>query len=411
MNKTTRLLGGLLIAAIATSCGTGGKNQPAQTTDPLANSPVVGQYVQVGDDQVMSCDQKLLGDTVRIPLSHFAEEMEIVKLDSRDEALVGQTAITVSDNYLLAHSGYPPTAFKLFDRKGNYIAEIGGIGQGPNEYTSVYDAQIDELNQRIYLMPWQSDKLLVFDMQGKVLEPIPLGYRCPKARFYVDPVKGTITVATLPWSKTPAIVWIQDRTGKHLQEIEPGHLKVEHDTFNQEIMYSPTLPDVFNLCLFSMFPPQVDTLYQYDTERNRLKPVFTFNHTITDPVPWHGYFEWPDHFVGEFSEPPVERKTEESWTFTQGETFSYIIDKKSGKGAYLKLYNDYLGNQDIQFPDGIFNKGYFVRSIEPGNLLTDIENALKKQDITDAMRKKLTDLQGTIDEDDNNYVMIAKLKK
>lgn len=116
-------------------------------------------------------------------------------------------------------------------------------------------------------------------------------------------------------------------------------------------------------------------------------------------------------FVGEFSEPPVERKTEESWTFTQGETFSYIIDKKSGKGAYLKLYNDYLGNQDIQFPDGIFNKGYFVRSIEPGNLLTDIENALKKQDITDAMRKKLTDLQGTIDEDDNNYVMIAKLKK
>lgn len=88
MNKTTRLLGGLLIAAIATSCGTGGKNQPAQTTDPLANSPVVGQYVQVGDDQVMSCDQKFLGDTVRIPLSHFAEEMEIVKLDSRDEALV-----------------------------------------------------------------------------------------------------------------------------------------------------------------------------------------------------------------------------------------------------------------------------------------------------------------------------------
>lgn len=43
--------------------------------------------------------------------------------------------------------------------------------------------------------------------------------------------------------------------------------------------------------------------------------------------------------------------------------------------------------------------------------MTDIENALKNQDITSEMRKKLTDLQNTIDDNDNNYVMIAKLKK
>ncbi|MFQ9020941.1 MAG: hypothetical protein ACLR6J_05475 [Parabacteroides merdae] len=42
--------------------------------------------------------------------------------------------------------------------------------------------------------------------------------------------------------------------------------------------------------------------------------------------------------------------------------------------------------------------------------MTDIENALKNQDITSEMRKKLTDLQNTIDDNDNNYVMIAKLK-
>lgn len=88
MNKTTRLLGSLLIITIATSCGTGDKNQSAQTDDPLANSPIVGQYVQAGTDKVMSCDQKLLADTVRIPLSFFTEKLEIVKLDSRDEALV-----------------------------------------------------------------------------------------------------------------------------------------------------------------------------------------------------------------------------------------------------------------------------------------------------------------------------------
>jgi hypothetical protein len=43
--------------------------------------------------------------------------------------------------------------------------------------------------------------------------------------------------------------------------------------------------------------------------------------------------------------------------------------------------------------------------------MTDIENALKNKDITSEMRKKLTDLQNTIEDNDNNYVMIAKLKK
>ena len=52
----------------------------------------------------------------------------------------------------------------------------------------------------------------------------------------------------------------------------------------------------------------------------------------------------------------------------------------------------------------------YIRNIEPGNLMTDIENALKNQKISDDMRKKLTDLQASIDENDNNYVMIAKLK-
>lgn len=173
MNKTTKLLGGLLITTIATSCGTGGTNQSAQANDPLANSPIVGQYVQVGTDKVMSCDQKLLADTVRIPLSFFAEELEIVKLDNRDEALVGQTGMTISDNYILMH-GRQPNPFKLFDRKGNFLTNIGAIGQGPGEYQMVYDAKLDEANNRIYILPWNASQLLVYDLQGKVLDPIPL---------------------------------------------------------------------------------------------------------------------------------------------------------------------------------------------------------------------------------------------
>ena len=209
MNKTTRLLGSLLIITIATSCGTGDKNQSAQTDDPLANSPIVGQYVQAGTDNVMSCDQKLLADTVRIPLSFFTEKLEIVKLDSRDEALVGQTGVTISDNYILVH-GRQPNPFKLFDRKGNFLTNIGAIGQGPGEYQMVYDAKLDEANNRIYILPWNASQLLVYDLQGNVLDPIPLCLRCPKAKFNVDLTGGKVSIVLLPFKGSAAVAWTQD---------------------------------------------------------------------------------------------------------------------------------------------------------------------------------------------------------
>ncbi|MBX9110276.1 6-bladed beta-propeller [Parabacteroides johnsonii] len=405
MNKTTKLLGGLLITTIATSCGTGGTNQSAQANDPLANSPIVGQYVQVGTDKVMSCDQKLLADTVRIPLSFFAEELEIVKLDNRDEALVGQTGMTISDNYILMH-GRQPNPFKLFDRKGNFLTNIGAIGQGPSEYQMVYDAKLDEANNRIYILPWNASQLLVYDLQGKVLDPIPLCLRCPKAKFSVDLPEDKVSVVVLPFKGYPAVAWIQDLKGNRISCIEPGHLEAPQD-FSNEVTAGFNLPGTFDVNILCIMPTRVDSLYQYDDDNSRLIPTFTLNFPNTDKIPWHGYGEWPHHFIGDFSEPPIE-VAPGAWT--NGQTYHYIVDKKTGKGSFFKLYNDYFGNLEIGYPSYAFSNGYYTRNIEPGNLLTDIENALKNQEISDDMRKKLTDLQASIDENDNNYVMIAKLK-
>ena len=406
MNKTMTFLGSLLIATIATSCGTGSKDLAENTNDPLANSPIVGQYVQVGTDKVMACDQKLLADTVRIPLSFFTEEMELVKLDNRDEALVGQTGVTVSDNYILVY-GSRQNPFKLFDRKGKFLTNIGAIGQGPGEYQMVYDAKLDEANNRIYILPWNASQLLVYDLQGNVLDPIPLCLRCPKAKFNVDLSGGKVSVVLLPFKGYPAVAWTQDLEGKRIDFIEPGHLEAPQD-FSNEVTAGFNIPGVFDVNILCIMPTRVDSLYRYASDKNRLIPTFTLNFANTDKIPWHGYGEYPHQFVGNFSEPPVE-VSPGSWT--NGQTFHYIVDKETGKGSFFTLYNDYFGNLEIGYPSSAFFNGYYIRNIEPGNLMTDIENALKNQDITAEMRKKLTDLQASIDENDNNYVMIAQLKR
>ena len=406
MNKTMTFLGSLLIATIATSCGTGSKDLAENTNDPLADSPIVGQYVQVGTDKVMACDQKLLADTVRIPLSFFTEEMELVKLDNRDEALVGQTGVTVSDNYILVY-GSRQNPFKLFDRKGKFLTNIGAIGQGPGEYQMVYDAKLDEANNRIYILSWNASQLLVYDLQGNVLDPIPLCLRCPKAKFNVDLSGGKVSVVLLPFKGYPAVAWTQDLEGKRIDFIEPGHLEAPQD-FSNEVTAGFNIPGVFDVNILCIMPTRVDSLYRYASDKNRLIPTFTLNFANTDKIPWHGYGEYPHHFVGNFSEPPVE-VSPGSWT--NGQTFHYIVDKETGKGSFFTLYNDYFGNLEIGYPSSAFFNGYYTRNIEPGNLMTDIENALKNQDITAEMRKKLTDLQASIDENDNNYVMIAQLKR
>lgn len=409
MNASSKLLGGLLIVLTTVSCITGNKRDSGRK-NLLKDCPVVAEYVQVGDDKVLSCDQKLLADTIRLPLSFFAEDLEIIKLDGRDTALVTQCGVSLSDNYILIHSGYPPTAFKLFDREGNYLTDIGSVGQGPGEYNFVYDAQIDEKNNRVYLMPWQTNQLLVYDLQGNVLNPVPLGIRCPKANFKVDPDRGTVTVAVLPFPNTPAVVWTQDLSGKHLAEVAPGHLEVPW-TFNNEVMCNFNIPGVFDFGILCIDPTRPDSLYRYDIENNRIYPTFTFKHAATDPIPWHGYNEWPDHFTGQYSGPPVVQQVETGTVATPGETVHYIVDKNTCKGAYFKMYNDYFGDQEIDWPSSTFFNGYFVRNLEPGNLLSDIENLLKKEALSGEMKKKLTDLQHSINENDNNYLMIARLKK
>ena len=63
MNATIQALGSLFLLSIAVSCGTSLSGSSAASDDPLANCPVVGQYVQVGNDRVLSCDQQLLKDS------------------------------------------------------------------------------------------------------------------------------------------------------------------------------------------------------------------------------------------------------------------------------------------------------------------------------------------------------------
>lgn len=387
----------LVLATIITSCGEIAK------TKSLDNCPVVGKMVQVGDDQVLVCEQNLLTEQIRVPLSYLTEELQIIKLENRDEALVGENAIVMSDNYFLIWN-QQQNPFKLFDKNGKYITAIGAFGQGPGEYQNIYDAQIDEKNDRIYLLPWQSNMLLVYDLKGNSLPPIPLCLRTPKAKFKVDASDSTIAVVVLPFKGIPAVAWTQDFQGNRKSFIEPRHLEAPID-FSNEVTSNQNI-SAFDVNILCIMPTRVDSMYHYDYKNNRLRPVFTLNFS-EDPIPWHGYLELPNHFIGDASIPDEISQG----TFVSSARTNYIIDKKTHKGAFFILVNDFLGDAEIEGATYVFNNGHYVRNLDPGNLKDMLEETLQKEELSEKREKQLTELKNSIQQNDNNYVIYAKLKK
>ena len=83
------------------SCTNGGQGSKG---DALDAQPIVGSVEILNGDSVWVCNQSALKDTLVLPLSYFADELQIVKLDNRDEALVPVRNVIVSDNYILVNS-------------------------------------------------------------------------------------------------------------------------------------------------------------------------------------------------------------------------------------------------------------------------------------------------------------------
>ena len=86
-----------------------------------------------------------------------------------------------------------------------------------------------------------------------------------------------------------------------------------------------------------------------------------------------------------------------------------MVDKVTKKGTFFRVGNDYLDNEPIKYMPFHCSNGYFTLNIEPAVLMERLEKGLQTLD-TDK-RKKMEALMKSIDEDDNNYIFIGKLKK
>ena len=366
----------------------------------LDDCPVVAHQEYINGDTLTVCDISAVKDTFNIPLSLFLSSFDIIPLENTEAALTAEDGwVTVSENYIGIYS-FKTGAYKLYDKKGNFLCTISSPGQGPDEYNlGLYDSYIDEKNNRIYLLSFRAEKILIFDMEGNPLQHIPLSYTTHKGRFIIDPETETLTMMALPFIDTPFVIWEQDFEGNVLKEIPSGQFVINPGDYSNEIWESLNTDNIdFSICRWDYV---TDTLYHYQVKENKLIPKFTLSFQENKTI--HDYIELPDYYL--------------TWLYTQvawgGEMPRFpkiLVDKKTLRGCYVDIKWNMLGN--IDGPNKLsFSRGYFTANMEPYKLKEQLEKALSKPEkLTPEMRQKLKNLNNNITDDDNNIIFIGKLK-
>lgn len=79
-------------------------------------------------------------------------------------------------------------------------------------------------------------------------------------------------------------------------------------------------------------------------------------------------------------------------------------------GNYVRLYNDFLTTPSSTiYPS--FSNGYYVTNMEPLALKEILEKEVNKKGLAADRKKKVQDLIKSLNENDNNIVLFAKLRK
>ena len=110
--------------------------------------------------------QTVLGEeTPAQTLTAWNANVEYVPLETNDSALIKfvQQILFDRDRFLVVHGG---NTLSVFDRQGHFVRNIGRQGNGPGEYSSVFDVRLK--GEEIYVRDY-APRVFVYDWKGRFL--------------------------------------------------------------------------------------------------------------------------------------------------------------------------------------------------------------------------------------------------
>ncbi|MFV0396700.1 MAG: 6-bladed beta-propeller [Bacteroidales bacterium] len=351
--------------------------------------------LSVNNSPLIVCDEAKVTETREVKLSELVDDVEIIYLDNRDEAFFKFQSMAISDHYMCIWQRDGGAA-KLFDRTGKYLCDVGSVGQGPGEYRAVYDVLIDEKAGCVYVASFIGEFIYKYDLNGTFIKKIDFEETVNKPRMYLES-DGSLSLVHLCFKDRGSQFSAANIFG-------PGdsikYVYVEELTTNfkdkegKKVGADQEIWSYRNENDFPFMLTSTDTLYHYSSVRNEINAHFTVK---MDPEKKGDAFfifnELPNHFL----------------VFIVGEKGKTILINKESHEAYnVKLVNDQMGGMDV-FPR--FQDGYFFNIYEPQVLKDKIDEFIQSGSLSEDKKLELESLQSTLQENNNNVVLLGKLKK
>lgn len=114
-----------------------------------------------GEMSEYDCSLDKMPEVVRCYKSSLYKDVNVLILDSLAPPLRGIVKMQECEKglYVLDASN----ALFLFDNRGRYLRQIGGVGNGPGEYRAISDFVVNPVSQSIYVLEFTVQGIYVYD--------------------------------------------------------------------------------------------------------------------------------------------------------------------------------------------------------------------------------------------------------
>ena len=392
--------------------------------------------------------------------SDYFSSIELIPLETNENCLIGirilEKTVLMKDSFIFViseiHTGsdlyFPqPRNLYVFDRSGNFLNQIGGIGQGPGEFIGIEYVFLNSEKPTIFID--DSRFILEYNFAGKFVnsfrKPYIDGFRSIQGNYPTNYVKDNVFIGSIGYSSTTNNnFFLFGQTGEIVKNFPDRYFLDFHDPQNSFVGY--TRPFRIDENLYIKDRGINDTIYAI--ENHELLPVYVFDFgkfayplgeinkegkiKIINETNFQMYYKFYEIigmskyvFYGLFSPhtlpTPKARPRNVGGTIVANEgTVFGIYDIEKNTNILLDtdhhhhqkgFINDINGGLSIlpRFYAGNDEIVDIWRAEDMKEMLTDEYFASLKIKDQEA-HQKLKDLLKNLQEDDNPVIVIAKLK-
>ncbi len=363
-----------------------------------------------------------------VKLSEFANNVTIIPFENTPKALLGNLQdIQLTNDYIFVeHSGNDLVT--QFSRNGKYIRHIGKLGRGPKEYALCRKFSLDEKNKRIYIQTNWTRKILVYNFDGEYIKTIK--YPAVERLYNVWSRDSLFISFSDQHTGTDPFLFIEhNEQGDTLQTIPQHNFWDQNETSHSMVGFSGQNSFYRFQNKLHMKGWYNDTVYSYN-ETNSIVPKYFIdlkNHKIPDdlvyerkstrPMPedacWAGVHEtsgfifipYGYHYI---IQSRKQLKKEEGCVLYNKKTKQGVAVKESKLGGFV---NDISGGPDFKPTSTNDTLAFMAVSALDMKLYLDSDKFKNMEVLLPEKKEELVQLNKSLKEDDNHFLILARLKE